>query len=149
MQEMRRLIVESIQSQKPRNVVVYLMQSNMVSNPYALAEALRGWIIRHVTLMDEFEELLISPSILIDEIARKGSTVGDCDEIAMLAAAVLSSAGALVQLVACFPQLDTSYGHVFTRYKFPRQDAWVDFDPSIGYNQPVYPADVATVDIIS
>jgi transglutaminase-like putative cysteine protease len=146
---MKRLTVESIQSQKPREVVVYLMQSNMVSNPYALSEALRGWIIRHVTLLDEFEEMLISPSALIDEIARDGRTQGDCDEIAMLSAAVLASAGALVQLIACFPQPDTSYGHVFTRYKFPRQDAWVDFDPSIGYNQPVYPADVLTVDIIS
>ncbi len=129
--------------------MVDLIRSDHVGNPLLLAEALRGWIIRHVNILDEFEEILISPAQIIDEIELIGVSQGDCDDVAMLAASILASAGAMVRLAACFPQPDGSYGHVFSRFKFPRQAEWIDFDPTIGYNRPVYPADVLSMDIIS
>jgi transglutaminase-like putative cysteine protease len=149
LREMRHLIIESIDTQKPRSVAVDLIRSEFLANPLDLVEALRSWIIRHVYIVDEFEELLISPSIMIDQINYRGSAAGDCDDVAMLAAAVLASAGAAVRLIAAFPQPDGSYSHVFTRFKFPKQAEWLDFDPTIGYNQPDYPPDVLAVEIIS
>lgn len=148
LQEMKRLIIEAVQSQKPRQAALDLIRSNYVLNPSIFVEALRNWILLHVTIIDEFEELAISPQMMIDQIESTGMSAGDCDDIAMLSAAMLVSVGAEAQLCACFPQSDGTYGHVFCRYRFPGM-IWSDFDPTIGYNKPHYPDDTLTVDIIS
>lgn len=147
--EMRRLTIEAIHSQAPRYKAVELMRVEWVTEPEMFVNAILNWMLTHIDIVDEFEELLISPLVMIREIDSAGRTAGDCDDCAMLAAALLASVGAMVQLVACFPQPDETYAHVFTRYKFPRQSEWMDFDATIGYTRPVYPADVLTVDIIS
>ena len=146
---MKELIIEAIQSQEPRRVIDDLIRGGFSLSPADLAYAVRSWLIRHVILVDEFEEVLISPRIMLNNINDLGTATGDCDDMAMLAASLLASAGAQIQLVACFPQPDGSYGHVFCRYQFPNQNGFVDFDPTIGYNVPNYPADVLTLDVIS
>jgi len=141
--------IEAIQSQAPRAVAVELIRAEYVADPELFVRALMNWLLITVTIFDEFEELLISPIIMLDEIERRGSTFGDCDDVAMLGASILASAGALCRLTACFPQDDGSYGHVIVQYKFPRQEDFRDFDPTIGYNWGAYPADTLSVDIIS
>lgn len=147
--EMKRLIIEAIHTQEPRYKAIELLRVEWVAEPEMFVHAILLWILTHVDIVDEFEEVLISPLIMIREIDRNGRTAGDCDDVAMLSAALLASVGAMTQLCACFPNGDGSFAHVFTRYKFPRQAEWMDFDATIGYNPPKYPADVLTVDIIS
>ncbi len=150
LQEMKRLIIESIHSQKPRAVAVELIRADHVADPELFVNALLNWFMVRFNVIDEFEELLQSPELLIDNIMEFGSAWGDCDDAAMLAASILASVGAITQICATFPNPDGSYAHVIVRYKFPRQSEFNDFDPTLGYKQGLpYPADVLTMDIIS
>jgi transglutaminase-like putative cysteine protease len=103
----------------------------------------------HVTIVDEFEELLISPIVMISEIVQLGQTAGDCDDIAMLSASILSSIGAQTRLQARFRQPDGSFAHVFCQFQFPYDSGWSDFDPTIGYMPTVYTGETLTEDIVS
>jgi hypothetical protein len=146
--EMKRLVIEAIHSQVPRNIALSIVHSG-ASNPDNLVLVLKNWIQVHVYLVDEFEELLISPVVMLDEILLSGKTSGDCDDVAMIAASMLASVGADTRLVAVFRQPDGSYGHVFCQYKFPRQDEWRDFDPTIN-GVGSYPSDdMLVMEIVS
>jgi transglutaminase-like putative cysteine protease len=145
---MKRLTIEAIHSQAPRHAALDLIRSDHVSDPKIFAAVLYNWIRTVVIIVDEFEELLISPLIMLEQIRDIGATSGDCDDVAMLAASMLASMGAEVRLVACFPQSDGSYAHVLTRYRFPREENFTDFDATILF-PPAYPEDVLSIDIIS
>jgi hypothetical protein len=147
--EMKRLTVEAIQSQVPRQLALQLIGNGSVRNPSIFVDILKRWVLMHVTIVDEFEELLISPIVMISEIVQLGKSAGDCDDIAMLSAAILASIGAQVRLQARFKQSDGSYAHVFCQYMFPYDQGWFDFDPTIGYIPTVYTGETLTEDIIS
>jgi hypothetical protein len=147
--EMRRLVVEAIQSQVPRQLALTLIGFGSVRNPSVFVDILKRWVLMHVTIVDEFEELLISPIVMISEIVQLGKSAGDCDDIAMLSAAILSSIGAQTRLQARFRQSDGSYAHVFCQYMFPYDQGWSDFDPTIGYIPTSYTGETLTEDIIS
>lgn len=146
---MRRLTIEAIQFQAPRNIAVELISRDFVENPELFAIALYNWLGIRVRVMDEFEELLRSPIVMIDEIERKGMTFGDCDCLAMLSAAILGSAGALVRFRAVEPRADGSYGHVLTEYKFPRSAEWTVFDLTVPANGVTIGNDSLTLEVIS
>jgi transglutaminase-like putative cysteine protease len=147
---MKRLIVEAIHSQIPRELVIRILGTSYARDPAALSLALFNWVMTVVTPLDEFEELLISPLLLIQAIETNGRTYADCDDIAMLSASLLASAGAAVRLAAVFPLPDGSFQHVLTQFRFPSWDNWRDFDPTIGYNKQAYPLEgILYVDIIS
>lgn len=147
--EMRRLVVEAIHSQLPRNFALHLIGHGAACNPDTFVSIFKSWVLMHVTIIDEFEELLISPIRMIHDAVVNGQAYGDCDDIAMLAAAVLSSIGASTQLQARFKQDDGSFAHVFCQYQFPYQDTWRDFDPTIGYMPTVYSGETLIENIIS
>jgi len=147
--EMRRLVVEAIQSQVPRQLALNLIGFGSVRNPSVFVDILKRWILMHVTIVDEFEELLISPIVMISEIVQLGQTAGDCDDIAMLSASILSSIGAQTRLQARFRQPDGSFAHVFCQFQFPYDSGWSDFDPTIGYIPTVYTGETLTEDIVS
>jgi hypothetical protein len=148
LQEMKRIVIEAIHSQIPRQAAINLIQSSHVPDPELFVACLRNWIEKHVTIVDEFEELLISPSAMIAQVSHIGQTFGDCDDVAMLSAAILASIGARVRLLAVFPQQDGSYAHVISQYAFGRDEDWHDFDGTISF-VPRYPADVLALEIIS
>ena len=102
-----------------------------------------------MVIVDEFEEVCISPLVMINEIAETGRSAGDCDDIAMLAASLIAGIGAQVRFEARFPQPDGSFGHVFCQYKFPEQDDFADFDPTIGYMKTDYNGPVLREDVVS
>jgi hypothetical protein len=147
--EMKRLIVEAIQSQVPRKLALDLLGWGRARNPETFVGILKRWILIHVTVVDEFEELLISPLEMIKDICQNGRTAGDCDDIAMLSASLLASMGAQTRLQARFRQPDGSFAHVFCQYMFPYQNCWSDFDPTIGFMTTVYSGDTLIENIIS
>jgi hypothetical protein len=146
--EMKRLVIEAIQSQLPREHAIAIFKTSRITDPASYAAALHHWIQTVVILTDEFEELLRGPLLMLSEIDSQGFTSGDCDCIAMLAASMLASMGAETRLTACFPQADGSYAHVLVRYRFPRDVDFRNFDATINF-QPMYPADVLEVDIVT
>lgn len=146
---MSRLVIEAIQSQIPRSVAENLLGTGTIRNPDTFVAILKRWLLTYVTIVDEFEELLISPMVMIDSINSRGQAFGDCDDIAMLAASILASIGALTRFQARFRQPDGSFAHVFCQYKFPYDPEWSDFDPTIGYIQTQYSGETLIQDIIS
>lgn len=146
LQAMKRLTIQAIHSQEPRQIVSELITSGFCADPLDLTRALRFWILRHVAIVDEFEELLKSPRLMIQEIQSTGRTMGDCDDIAMLGAAVMGSAGLPVRFKAVFPTPDGSFAHVFTEHQL--NGAWYAFDPTVSH-VPVYPSDFLIEDITS
>lgn len=147
--EMKRLTVEAIQSQKPRDIVIGLFNWQYIENPEMFAMALYNWLKARLVIIDEFEELLQSPNILINQIQATGRAFGDCDDTAMLAASILASAGALVRFRAIEPAPDGSFGHVLTEYRFPRTDTWRVFDLTVPGNLVDTGGESVTMDIIS
>jgi hypothetical protein len=146
--EMKRLIIEAIHSQFPRQAAIELIQSSFVPYPEIFVSALRIWIEKYVTIIDEFEELLISPIYMIQKIMVSGQAFGDCDDVAMLSASILASIGARVRLLAVFPQEDGSFAHVITQYSFERDSEWKDFDGTIPFIGE-YPEKTLALEIIS
>lgn len=146
---MKRLTIEAIQSQKPREIVTGLIHYSFVESPLLFAQALFNYLLIRVKIIDEFEELLRSPIIMIDEINYQGWTSGDCDDAAMLSASILASAGALTRFRAIEPQPDGSYRHVLCEFSFPRLDNWNVFDLTVGYNQVRIGSDSIVMDIVS
>jgi len=107
------------------------------ANPSMIVRALQNWILLHVDIVDEFEEVLISPVVLIQLIDAQGRAMGDCDDIAMLAASVIASAGAETWFIALDPAADGSYGHVAVAYAFPSDQEFYIFDPTIASIRPI------------
>ncbi|MCK9570737.1 hypothetical protein M0R72_17440 [Candidatus Pacearchaeota archaeon] len=136
LREMVRITVEAIHSQYPRFVLQRLLFMNP-ANPSMIVRALQNWILLHVDIVDEFEEVLISPVVLIQLIDAQGRAMGDCDDIAMLAASVIASAGAETWFIALDPAADGSYGHVAVAYAFPSDQEFYIFDPTIASIRPI------------
>ena len=147
--EMVRLTVEAIQSQIPRSIALKLIGSGSVRNPSVFVNILKYWVLNFVTIVDEFEEVLISPLVMISEVETNGQTSGDCDDVSMLSAAILASIGAQTRFQARFQQPDGSFAHVFCQYMFPYDSGWSDFDPTIGYVPTVYNGPMITMDVSS
>jgi len=145
---MKRLTIQALQSQPIRKQAESLVYYDLASNPHDFARIVSGWIRRHIVIVDEFEEYLQSPIILVDEIREQGRAFGDCDDVAMLGAALLGSLGAFVRFRAIDEQTDGSFGHVFTEFAFPRDQQYYPFDPTINC-LPVWEGNSITVDIIS
>ncbi len=82
-------------------------------------------------IIDEFEELLTSPLLMLAEIEATGRASGDCDDLAMLSASILASIGADVRFIAVGELEDGGFSHVFTQYRFPEWPDWIDFDVTI------------------
>jgi hypothetical protein len=148
LKEMKRLTIEAIHSQIPREAVIDIMGSGFVKDPATLVALVRRWLRIHFVIIDEFEELLTSPILMIEKIKRDGSAFGDCDDISMLGASLLCSAGILCRFAALFPQEDGSFAHVIVQYRFSYMDPWQDFDATINFI-PEYPSDILTEEIIS
>lgn len=126
-----------------------LIGSAYVTDSRLIAENLRYWLRVHVDIVDEYEELLVSPIRMIREIEDTGGTFGDCDDVTMLAASILASCGAEIKLVAVCPQPDGSFAHVILKYRFPRMEDFVDFDATRDDNYRGYPEQVLTLEVIS
>lgn len=136
LREMRRLTIEAIHSQLPRHIALDILQLDCSGDPARFVRALESWLRLRVTIIDEFEELLISPKIMIQQIWDKGRSAGDCDDLAMLSAAILASAGAETRFIAVGELTDGSFSHVFTQYRFPNWNDWQSFDITIPIARP-------------
>ena len=76
-------------------------------------------------------ELVKDPQRLVEEILQHGTTVLDCDEIAMMAACMALQVGREAQFVALGFE-PRALTHVGARVKEPKSDTWIWVDPVAG-----------------
>lgn len=133
----RELVLQWRGDQKLRNLALKATRSVPDKrNSRQLAQALYRWITKHVEFIkDQFGiERLQSPDVTI----QLGS--GDCDDHAILSAAMLLSVGipARLRVVALDPMRPEVFNHIFTEY-FDGQ-RWQSFDTTLntfaGYRIP-------------
>ncbi len=77
-------------------------------------------------------EWVKDPERLVEEIEAHGTTLADCDEIALLIATMLAQVGREVEFVTVGFGLPGSYTHVFVRVKEPKSGQWIVCDPVAG-----------------
>jgi transglutaminase-like putative cysteine protease len=98
-------------------------------NPAALAFALLGWLTARVQFLPDplvNGDVLRTPRYLLSEIARTGIARGDCDDCAMLAAAMAKSIGLAARFVVLAFTPGAPFEHVFTQVRVPR--GWFPLD---------------------
>jgi len=74
----------------------------------------RQWIKERVGFLHEFPEQLHRPEWMLREIASKRRVYGDCDDMSMLAAALLLVLGNNVRFTAVKPKGTVDFIHVYT-----------------------------------
>lgn len=73
----------------------------------------RKWVRRNVVYVGEFYESLTPPDWLLHQMESGQRAFGDCDDMAMLAAALIASLGIPVRFTAVMPEGGDEYVHVF------------------------------------
>jgi transglutaminase-like putative cysteine protease len=119
--QMARLIGRSIQSP-----AVVMLARQLVArfprNPQAQAVAIRDFLRSVWRYVDDprADELLRDGDHMIGELARTGVITGDCDEAAILGAALGESVGLEAELVAlAFGDDRSDYSHVYAQLLTP------------------------------
>jgi transglutaminase-like putative cysteine protease len=147
---MARLVREAlVASPLPRHVASLIARGVYAATPRDFVEGVRAYIVRNVTLVDEYDELLVDPLCMLAAIEGEGSragdcflgpVIGDCDDTAMLAALLVAAYG----IPARFKAIERDPGsgsmrHVFTEYRLG--NSWYPLDTTIRV-APIYGPDV-------
>ena len=98
------------------------------SDPVQLATRIRNYIARRLTRIMERPEQLHPPDWLLYQMQR-GPVAGDCDDAAMLAAALLASLGFDVHFVVFQNLANPDDMHVFTEVF--TANGWIPVDPAV------------------
>lgn len=93
----------------------------------------RLWVMNHITLIGEPDELLIAPQLAIETISVRGLLFADCDDAAMLVGALAAVVGLPVRYRAVHPREDGSFGHVFAEAELAMSggNLWLPTDPTV------------------
>lgn len=78
---------------------------------------------------EENEEIVRTPEFMVQDWETLGYIEGDCDDIAVLVAALLRSLGAQVRLTAIQSTTPEEYDHVFTEVQ--TDDGWIPIDITV------------------
>lgn len=92
-------------------------------------DAILQWLTRRFQFVRDPRgvELLKSPQVMLEEWERSGRATGDCDDAAILGAAVALASGYRVRWVLLGFRKSGPYGHVYAEARRPR-GPWVPFD---------------------
>jgi transglutaminase-like putative cysteine protease len=81
--------------------------------PYETASLVRRFIRSRVGFVLEPVEMLHRPEWMLRQVAAGGRPYGDCDDMAMIAGALLTALGIPVRFAAVKPAGDDDYIHVY------------------------------------
>jgi len=141
---MAEMIRNAATTERMRYQAIDLVRSYWASTPASYVRAIREFVVSNVTLIHEPDEILICPSRMLDDI-EAGRAAGDCDDVVLLGASLLTGLGILARIKAVFPAPEGHHQHVFIEYKLDG-DIWRPLDLTIK-GIPVYPADFVIMDI--
>lgn len=89
-------------------------------------------------------ELVKDPQRLIEEIARHGIAVGDCDDCGLLSATMCRQLGREAQFVTVGFGPPNSFSHVFSRVREPKTNRWIVLDTVAGTREAAMLSRVTT-----
>jgi transglutaminase-like putative cysteine protease len=110
---MRRLALSSIAYTPLREMSLSLVRGLMAVSQFDCIIAVETFCRSRFTVVNEPEELLITPERMIDDINAQGWTAGDCDDVALLSAVLLVILGFQVRFRATGIKSDGGYQHVY------------------------------------
>lgn len=134
---MAELVRSSLQWPILRDEALSLTNTYKAQHQAEYARAVRLFVRTHMMLYNEGEELLIHPGEALTTLRERGTLWGDCDDAAMLAAALLVVQGFQVRFKAIEQRPAGDFGHVFLEYWF--DDHWTPLDTTTD-TAPVYKA---------
>lgn len=133
---MRDLVQNGVAHPLVRQTAVDIARMVPPGDLNAIARAVRRWLQEHVHFVyDPMNvEHVTAPDLLLNETRVRYFTTGDCDDIAVLGAALAGAVGVQSRFVVLGfgPDLEAPMGHVFTELFDGTQ--WLDLD--ITRNQP-------------
>lgn len=127
---MRSLTREDAAETSVRNQSVSMNTGVWGSSPFSFVCGMESWIRDQVRIVSEPEEILKRPALMVAEIRRWGFSYGDCDDVAMLAAALALAIGIGARFRAIQPQRDGSMGHVFAECHLGGGE-WIPVDATL------------------
>jgi len=125
------MVRDSARDPAVRRAALDLVQTCYASNYEDFVFGVRSLFCRNFRWIDEPDEMVTPPGRLLRSISETGCAWGDCDDGAVLSAALFYSVGFSVRFRAILEAPDGSFCHVFTEYRAPNSDLWKIFDPSI------------------
>lgn len=135
---MRELVIAASRADpRIRDMAVNVSTGFAMGGPVDASKSVENLARTYFTIIDEPEELLIDPSVQLDELEQRGTIHGDCDDVAMFVAALLYNIGIQTRFKAVTQGADGTYQHVFTEYKLRGLERWIPVDATI-QGIPVY-----------
>lgn len=108
--------------------------------------AVRNFVAEKVRYLNDpvALELVKDPQRLIEEVARHGVAIGDCDDAALLIATMARQLGREAEFVTVGFGAPNSFSHVFARVKEPKSARWIVVDTVAGTREATMLARVTT-----
>jgi transglutaminase-like putative cysteine protease len=122
----------------PREVALQIAQGIYATDAQDFARGIERYVQARLRIVDEFDELLIDPVVLLQQMESPGfdRPAGDCDDAATVIATLLLALGIPARFKAILrDRIEGHYRHVFAEYK--QNGAWVPVDPTLPF-YPVY-----------
>lgn len=124
MRKMARIVRQSLGNERLTRVAHSVVaNAGGGRDDVAHVHAINEWLMEHFQFLRDpcAVEVLRSPLSYLDDIARTGRAIGDCDDAAMLAAAMGMSVGIPAAFVAlAFFSQDAPFSHVITEFRTSR-----------------------------
>ena len=112
-----------------RQTAVGLSAPPLATSPAEFLEAVDQFCRQYVVVVDEAEEMLFAPELMLAQIQQNGRAFGDCDDVTDLGLSLMSTMGIECRLVGFQPGGMDRFSHVFGECFIGGQ--WVRFDPTI------------------
>ncbi len=129
LRKMAKLAREALRDPRVLETAARIARAAQVRDQVGQATALRAWVAQHTRYLNDPPglELLRTPSFLLDRIGRDGLVEGDCDDMALLTAALGLAAGIAPRFVAVgFAGPGGPLTHVYTELLTPA--GWQEMD---------------------
>jgi transglutaminase-like putative cysteine protease len=126
---MRAMVNQSLADAAVRDAAQELVRMLPARDTFAQAQAIREFVAQGVQFVPDPRgvEVLTSPAKMLADIAARRSTQGDCDNAAVLSAALGKAIGLRAQFVVLgFFSPDAPYSHVYTRLQTAQ--GWLQMD---------------------
>ncbi|MCP4902929.1 MAG: transglutaminase domain-containing protein [bacterium] len=130
LRQMRRMVNASLTSPLVRDAATKIASEFGGRDYVGHATGIRRWLTDHMQYVPDPRgvELVHSPQVLLRRIESTHYVQGDCDDIAVLGAALGKSIGLRARFVVLGFRRGGGYSHVYTILRTPK--GWVDLDIS-------------------
>jgi transglutaminase-like putative cysteine protease len=128
---MRQLALDSIAYTPLREMALSLVRGLMAVSQFDCVIAVETFCRSRFIIVNEPEELLVTPQRMIDDINVRGWTAGDCDDIALLSAVLLVILGIQVRFRSTGVKSNGGYEHVYVEALLGEE--WFPVDATIPF----------------